>query len=150
MGRKPKTKLQRVYSTMKERCYNPNHVKYKNYGARGITICEEWRKSFSNFRDWAYANGYQEGLSIDRIDNNKGYCPENCRWVSMLVQANNKTTNRIIEINGETHTMSEWSRISGIGVATIWARITKYGYSNKDAVFAPKAGYPRANSFGKK
>lgn len=150
MAKKPKTKLYRVWSTMKERCYNPNHIKYKNYGARGITICDEWKNSFKAFRDWAYANGYEEGLSIDRIDNNKNYEPSNCRWATMTQQANNKSTNRLIEIDGETHTMTEWSRISGIKAQTIWARLVKYGYSNRDAVFAEKAGYPRPNSFGNK
>jgi len=148
MPKKPKTKLYRVWSTMKERCYNPNHIKYKNYGARGIKVCEKWKADFKAFQKWAYENGYEEGLSIDRIDNNKGYEPNNCRWATMTQQANNRRSNRLIEIDGETHTMTEWSKISGIKVETIWARLVKYGYSNRDAVFSQKAGYPRKNSFG--
>lgn len=148
MPRKPKTKLYRVWSTMKERCYNPNNHKYKNYGARGIKVCEEWKTDFKAFQKWAYENGYGEGLSIDRIDNNSGYEPSNCRWATAEQQQNNRRNNRTIEIDGVTHTISEWSKISGIKFETIWARLVRYGYSNRDAVFSPKAKYPRKKCFG--
>ena len=75
---------------MKERCYNYSAINYKNYGGRGITICTEWLHDFKAFRDWALSHGYQEGLSIDRIDNDKGYSPDNCRWATAKEQRHNR------------------------------------------------------------
>lgn len=141
----PKTKppkLYKVWSAMKDRCSNPHNHKFPNYGAKGIRVCDEWLHNYSAFKEWSYANGYQEGLSIDRIDNSKGYCPENCRWVNMIVQQNNRTNNIRIEIDGVTHTLSEWSKISGIKTDTIYRRI-KNGFPVKEAVFKPLIGYPR-------
>lgn len=98
---------------MRKRCYNPAATNYKRYGGRGITVCDEWQK-YVNFRKWALENGYDDSKSIDRIDNNKGYEPNNCRWTDATGQANNRTTNAIYEYNGEKHTLSEWARIYGI------------------------------------
>lgn len=85
-----KHKLYGVWRSMKERCTLKTHAVYKDYGGRGIGICEEWKNDFKKFYDWAIQNGYNEGLTIDRIDNNKGYYPENCRWVTMKIQNTNK------------------------------------------------------------
>lgn len=85
-----KHKLYGVWRSMKERCTLKTHVAYKDYGGRGITVCEEWKNDFKKFYDWSIQNGYKEGLTIDRIDNDKGYYPENCRWVTMKVQNTNK------------------------------------------------------------
>jgi hypothetical protein len=90
-----RTRLYRVFSDMKLRCYNPNSPDYKNYGGRGITICNEWLQDFTAFYKWAYKNGYDENAkkmqcTIDRIDNNKGYSPANCRWVDVATQNRNK------------------------------------------------------------
>ena len=102
------TKLYGCWDSMKSRCYRSSAGNYRNYGGRGITVCDEWRNSFEAFRDWAFANGYVEGLSLDRIDCNGNYEPSNCRWVTMKEQENNKRNNRLIEFKGCVMTMSEW------------------------------------------
>jgi hypothetical protein len=75
---------------MKQRCHNPKNSRYQDYGGRGITVCDEWLNSFTSFYDWSIANGYRDDLSIDRIDNDKGYSPDNCRWATVLEQNRNK------------------------------------------------------------
>lgn len=122
-----KSFLYSTWSGMKQRCYNQNSVSYKNYGERGIKICDEWRFDFLAFERWSLANGAREGLQIDRINVNGNYEPSNCRWVDAITQANNKRSNRIIEYKGESHTIMEWSRITGIQESVIRSRIDKYG-----------------------
>lgn len=85
-----KTRLYRIYHKMRERCYRRTNDNYKYYGALGITICKEWLNDFAEFAKWAIQNGYAENLTIDRIDNEKGYCPENCRWVTIQEQQKNR------------------------------------------------------------
>lgn len=84
------TRLYRIFKTLITRCTNPKRKDYKHYGGRGITICEEWRRDFAKFRDWAHANGYQEALTLDRIDNDEGYSPDNCRWILQKLQHSNR------------------------------------------------------------
>ena len=122
---------------MMARCYKPDNNRYNIYGARGITVCDEWKNDRTAFYKWAFENGYKENLSIDRIDVNKGYSPDNCRWATVKSQANNRTTNRFITINGETHTMAEWGDIKGISPGTIWNRLHNLGWSEEDAVNKP-------------
>lgn len=119
------------WRAMINRCYNKNHTYYYNYGGRGITICDEWKNDYQNFCNWANNSGYKKGLSLDRIDNNKGYFPENCRWATRKQQGRNQRTNRNITINGETKLMCEWAEISGVSSKEICKRI-KRGWKNED------------------
>lgn len=114
--------LYRTWRNMKNRCLNTWAERYKHYGGRGITVCDEWLHNFEAFYDWAIANGYADGLSLDRIDVNGNYCPENCRWADETIQANNKSNNLMVEINGEIKTFAEWSRITGIRYDTLCKR----------------------------
>src|SRR5699024_6188872 len=115
-------KLQKVLRNMRYRCYNENNSVYKYYGGKGITICEEWLQSFDNFYHWALLNGYKEGLSIDRIDVNGPYSPENCRWATMEEQSRNKTNTVLVEYNGKKMTLREWSEELNISLSTITKR----------------------------
>ena len=109
-------KLYAVWQSMKQRCIKKKNKDYKNYGGRGINICKEWQNDYMNFYNWAINNGYKENLdlSIDRINVNKGYCPENCRWTDKKSQARNRRSNRNITYNGETHCISEWLSLLGL------------------------------------
>lgn len=98
------------YCCMKNRCTRHDYHAYHRYGGRGITICDEWSKSFIAFRDWALNNGYRKGLTLDRIDNNGNYCPENCRWATQQEQCNNNSRNRIVVVFGEKDTLANWVR----------------------------------------
>lgn len=117
------TRLYRVWCGMKERCSNPHNKSYGRYGARGITVTQEWRDSFKSFYTWAIHNGYSENLTIDRIDNNKGYSPDNCRWVSTKEQNRNYSRNHQIAYKGKTQCIADWSDETGINRATILYRL---------------------------
>lgn len=127
------TRLHRIWTGMKTRCYNPAHEAFDRYGGAGITVCDEWKDSFRVFYDWAMSNGYADGLSIDRIDNSKGYCPENCRWASREEQQNNRRSNHLITYNGKTQTIKQWADELGIKRVTLQARITRYNWDIEKA-----------------
>lgn len=133
------TKLYKVWHHMKERCYLKTDKRYKNYGGRGIKICDEWKNDFINFYNWAINNGYQENLTIDRINVNGNYTPLNCRWVTWKEQANNTTRNHYIEYNGEKHTISEWADLLNISSKTLQIRL-KRGWSIEDTIKIKKGG----------
>ena len=121
-----KSRLFMILQDMKARCYNPKNNRYYRYGARGICICEKWldkENGYINFKKWAIENGYADNLTIDRIDVNGNYEPENCKWSTNKEQSNNRSTNRYIEYNGQKKTMSEWSDITGIAYHTIQNRL---------------------------
>nr|DAH45209.1 MAG TPA: hypothetical protein [Caudoviricetes sp.] len=101
-----KHKLYRVFNSMKQRCYNTNNSKYKNYGGRGIAICDEWLRDRKAFFEWAFNNGYKDGLTIDRIDVNGNYEPSNCRWVDSNKQMWNRTDTLYVIYKGEKYCMS--------------------------------------------
>ena len=117
--------LHSVWSDMKRRCANENRKEYRNYGGRGITVCDEWKNDFQAFYDWAMSNGYHEGLSIDRINVNGNYEPSNCRWATKKMQDNNKRTSVFLEKDGEKHTVAEWADILGISPQTIYSRLKR-------------------------
>lgn len=108
---------------MKSRCNNPKNKKYNRYGGRGIKVCDEWENDFMAFYNWAISNGFEESLSIDRIDNNKGYSPDNCRWATPRQQANNTRRNIIVERDGEKVTLSDLCRNLGLNYRLVLSRI---------------------------
>ena len=120
-----RTRLYRIYDAMKQRCYNPDHKKYKDYGARNITICDEWLNDRTTFFNWALSNGYNDNLTIDRIDNNKGYSPDNCRWVDMSIQRYNRRNTILLKYKGEYKTVKEIAQIENISYGTAYTRYVK-------------------------
>lgn len=122
-----KDRLYQIYAGMKKRCFNRHAYNYSDYGGRGITICKEWLDDWVSFRTWALDNGYNENLSIDRIDVNGDYEPGNCRWVDCVAQANNRRSSRYITYNNEEHTIAEWAKILNIP----YKRLHKWIYKGK-------------------
>lgn len=112
-----------VWRNMIQRCYNKESDRYYTYGARGITVCDEWRNNFRDFAKWAVDNGWTPKLSIERKDHDGMYCPENCTFITMAEQARNKTNNVLIEYNGETKCVMEWCEILNLNPKTVYKRI---------------------------
>lgn len=130
------TKLYGVWGGIKERCFNSNSKSYENYGGRGITVCAEWKDDFLTFKEWAMRNGYKQGLSIDRKNNNLGYYPENCQWADKKTQQNNRRANHFISLNGVKKTVKQWEEITGIKANTIIRRI-RSGWASERAILTP-------------
>ena len=116
------TRLYSIWCCMKKRCYNKNDRSYNRYGAWGITVCDEWIDDFPLFAEWALSNGYNESLTIERIDYTKGYSPDNCRWISHDEQAKNKRTNVLLTHDGETKILADWCRDFGVSYKKIAQR----------------------------
>lgn len=112
------------YKSMMHRCYNKNAANYKNYGGRGIKVCKEWH-NIETFEKWANSSGFKVGLTLDRIDVDGNYCPENCRWATQKEQCNNRRNTVYIEYNGEIHTISEWADMIGMKRSTFSNRYHK-------------------------
>lgn len=129
------TNLYGVLNSMKQRCSNPKDKAYKNYGGRGIKVCDEWKNNSRTFFDWALKNGYVKGKWIDRINNDGNYEPNNCRWVYPSEQQNNKRTNHYLEINGIKKSLSQWAKEKNINRATLERRI-ELGWNTND-LFKP-------------
>lgn len=126
------TRLYRIYRHMIGRCYNEHDIRYPYYGARGITVCAEWSK-FDNFAKWALENGYNDELSIDRIDVNGNYTPDNCKWSTVQEQSLNKTNTHYIEFNGVKKSIAEWAREYGMPYKRLHKRI-RDGWSPERAL----------------
>lgn len=125
--------LYAMWTSMMYRCHNPKNQAYKFYGARGISVCEEWH-DYLKFKEWVESTKKEESLTIERIDVNGNYCPENCIWVSMKEQANNRRSNIIFEYNGEKHNLMEWCNLLGLNYKNIHNRIYKLGWSFEKAI----------------
>lgn len=133
------TRLYTVWNNMRSRCNNPKNREYHRYGERGIKVCNEWLNDFRAFYDWAMMNGYDGAAprgqcTLDRIDNDGNYCPENCRWTTARVQANNTRRTRFIELDGERYSVTEWARRLGMNQSTLNMRLNKYGWSAEKAL----------------
>lgn len=130
-GNKP-DRLYSIWTAMKSRCQQVTHPEYYRYGGRGITICDSWNNSFIEFKDWALAHGYSHELQLDRIDNNKGYFPENCRFISRKENCNNREYNVRVYFRGAKRTPSEIAEMTGLSYYTIYQRIKKLKWSGED------------------
>lgn len=134
--------LHREWRGIKDRCYNKNCKQFKDYGGRGITVCDEWIHDAAAFINWCLSHGYEKGLTLDRIDNNKGYSPDNCRWTTRKIQANNTRRNRYITYNGETHTVPEWAEILNLKYDVLIHRLA-HGWSVEKAIETPFRNFER-------
>lgn len=135
-----KDRLYSRWKAMRARCYNDKSINYKNYGAKGVKICTEWRDSPQSFIEWAINNGFKEGLTLDRHPNKLGdYSPSNCRWVTQAENNNSKSNHILITVNGETKNAAQWSKITGISATLIRDRFLK-GWSHDDCInVAPRS-----------
>lgn len=131
------TKLYARWASIKQRCYNPRHPAYKYYGARGIKMCEEWKNDFLKFKEWVDKTANGLDLTVERVDVNGDYCPQNCIWVEMSQQANNRRSNILFTYRGETHNLTTWCDILNLNYKNVHNRIYKLGWSFEKAVTTP-------------
>ena len=118
-------KIAYIFSGMKQRCYNPNNKNFTDYGGKGIGICEDWLNNPKSFEDWAISHGYENDLTIDRIDSNKNYCPDNCQWIA--IEENSRRANaNFIEVDGKTLSGTQWAETLNFGQNTINKLVRKY------------------------
>lgn len=141
---KTKRRIHTAWKNMLERCENPQHSGYEDYGGRGITVCEEWHKFFP-FYSWSLINGYDNNLTIDRIDNDKGYSPNNCRWVSQKENSRNRRNNRVITFNGESLCIAAWAERLGITFQALADRLQSKGWTLEQALTTTKNGRSNKN-----
>ena len=139
-----KTRLHRIWHSMYCRCYYKGTNQYKNYGGKGIKVCDEWKhiEGFINFYNWAINNGYSEDLTLDRINNEEDYCPENCRWLTLKEQSNHRTNNVLFTFDGITQTSKQWCDKYGISQTTFSDRL-KRGWTLEQALTISTKGTQR-------
>ena len=130
---KKRSKLYYAWTNMKTRCNNPNYKGWKNYGGRGIKLCSEWQ-SFKNFKEWAFENGYSEGLTIERIDVNGGYNPDNCTWATIIEQGYNKTDTKYVNYNGKRVCLAKICNELNLNYKNVWRRMNENNISFKEAI----------------
>ena len=135
-------RLLKIFAHMKERCYDKSDKRYCDWGGRGITICQEWLDDREKFVEWALNTGYELGLSIDRIDNDGDYCPENCRAATIHQQNNNRRNNIFLEYQGRSLTIGQWAKRLGMNKTTLWMRLSN-GWSIERALSTPVRGQRR-------
>lgn len=124
-----------IWHDMKRRCNQPQNKRYNRYGAKGIKVCEEW-ENFQAFWDWSITHGYAENLTIDRINGDEGYSPDNCRWADGETQANNRSNNHYLTFNGKTQSMAMWAKETGISYFVIRSRLNR-GWDAERALTTP-------------
>lgn len=134
------TRIYRIWKSMRQRCSTTNEKSrdYRDYVLRGIKVCDEWQNSFETFYEWAISNGYNDKLSIDRIDNDGNYEPSNCRWVNNTTQQRNRRKTIFLTYNGETKALSEWCEIYGLKMKTCYGRLHQYGWTNPQEILFGK------------
>ena len=135
---KTNSRIYKIWGNMKARCYNSNNAAYRNYGGRGIKVCDEWLNSFEAFDSWAMANGYSDDLTIDRVDNNGNYEPSNCRWATVKEQSNNTRVNVYYTHDGKTQSMKMWAEELGYDYALIRDRHKLHPDISFEELFVPK------------
>lgn len=143
-------RLYHLYNAMKQRCYSPINPSYKFYSRKGITVCQEWLDDFNSFREWALANGYdynknRKEQSLDRIDNNKGYSPDNCRFVTHSENCRNTSRNVWIEYDGKKQLITDWAKELGVSYKLLSAR-HKRGLPAKEVLFGEKFSSHKSNT----
>ena len=131
------TRIYGIWQKMRARCYNKSETCWPRYGGRGITVCDEWNKTFQPFYDWSIENGYAENLSIDRIDNDGPYSPENCRWTTNKEQSRNRRSNVNITIGNSTKTLTEWCEIFEVSYGMVQQRYRKHPDMSIEELFRP-------------
>lgn len=142
------SRLYGIWNSMKQRTSNPNAINYSLYGGKGIHVCKDWEK-YESFKNWSLKNGYESNLTLDRIDGNLDYSPDNCRWASWEQQENNRCNNHVISFDGKTMTLSQWARAIGIHPKTLSRRIVDKGWSVEKALTTPLLKtYKRRDNYG--
>ena len=131
-------KLIRKYDSMMHRCYSPKASHYDDYGGRGISVCDEWRNSQRSFIDWSIENGYEPGLSLERVDVNGPYSPSNCKWIDLSLQARNRRTSHFVEVNGERKTIAEWAEILGMKYITLYNYLWRHSEDTLKSVISSR------------
>lgn len=129
------TRLHDIWCGINSRC-NPNNVNSRRYGARGIKVCGEW-KDFEKFKEWALQNGYEDGLTIERVNVDGDYCPSNCTWTPLEIQARNRRTTMWVTYNGRKMSLAEAAELAGLPYKQVHGRIKKYGWSVEKALSTP-------------